>query len=147
MSIRATNIGSFRSDVAVYLTDKESGTKVNLREMPEYLFMTGNVSDLNRFELSFGNQAQVPTDIDDNETETVRITAYSSNNKGIVTVKDDSFKGDVNIEVFDLLGKRYTSTNSVNSRTEVDLPANTQMVILRVSYQNQVKTFKLVSDL
>ena len=146
MTLRATNIERFKSDVPVYLTDKESGVTINLREMPEYLFTIGKVSALNRFELTFGNKQQIPTDIEDAQTQKVRITAYNNDGKGIVTVTDAGFKGNVKIELFDLFGRLLSTTRSDDSRSEISLPATTEMVILRVEYQDKVKTFKLVAN-
>ena len=146
MTLRATNIERFKSDVPVYLTDKESGVTINLREMPEYLFTVGKVSALNRFELTFGNKQQIPTDIEDAQTQKVRITAYNNDGKGIVTVTDAGFKGNVKIELFDLFGRLLSTTRSDDSRSEISLPATTEMVILRVEYQDKVKTFKLVAN-
>ncbi|PZX17273.1 hypothetical protein LX69_01588 [Breznakibacter xylanolyticus] len=151
-TIKASNITSFMPDVDVYLKDLETEEVINLRESPAYTFnVPAAVNDETRFELSFLKSVEAPkeeeggsTTVETPSAQQPLITAYATDGKAIVNILDASFNHDVAIEVYDAQGGVFTTLQSAKSRTEVSLPDNTQVVIVKVIYKGVVKSFKLL---
>lgn len=152
LTLKASNITSFMPDVDVYLKDLETEEVINLRESPAYTFnVPAAVNDETRFELSFLKSVEAPeeeeggsTTVETPSAQQPLITAYATDGKAIVNILDASFNHDVAIEVYDAQGGLFTTLQSAKSRTEVSLPDNTQVVIVKVIYKEVVKSFKLL---
>jgi hypothetical protein len=148
MTIKASNITEFLPAVNVYLKDLSTGTITDLRQSPSYTFTSDAVSAQNRFELFFQKVPNTATGTDVNEaSEAATIMAYSIGQKGIVNINDTNFSGHAIIEVFDSLGQLITNKVSDDKRTEIDLTGNTQMVIIKVTYNNLVKSFRILKTM
>jgi hypothetical protein len=148
LTIKATNITSFMPDMDVLLLDKVTGETTSLRSKPEYTFTSSAVNNQNRFELSFKpieEVPDVPTGTETANADNIVITAIGIGNKCIVKVKDPLFAGKVSIEVLDALGRVHSSVLSNTERTEVPAPTNTQFYVVKVSYKNMVKSFKVMN--
>jgi hypothetical protein len=145
LTIKANNITEFMPEVDVWLLDTKTGVDVNLRRTPEYTFTTGAVTDEGRFILHF---TKVTTDVKNPEVakgDNIVITAIGIGNKSIVKVKDPLFAGKVSIEVVDALGRVHSSVLSNTERTEVSAPTNTQFYVVKVTYKDMVKSFKVMN--
>ncbi|MFT3740034.1 MAG: hypothetical protein QM786_14875 [Breznakibacter sp.] len=149
LTVKATNINEFMPDVDVYLLDKATGASVSLRENPEYTFVATAVSAQNRFELNFKAVEKTPevvTGVDENSgTDHIDITAIGIGDKTIVKVKDSAFVGKVAIEVIDASGRLYRNILSETDRTELEAPANTQFYVVKVTYKNVMRSFKIIN--
>ncbi len=151
ITLNASNIRAFMPDVDVYVRDLITGTEVNLRETPQFTFNTAAATAQTRFELYFAKKAQqslgAVTGTEVTIGSGVVITALGVGNKGIVTVKDAAFSGEVSIDIYDAQGRLCQHYQSVQSRTEVDLSTNTPVVIIKVSYKDQTKSFKIMKSM
>jgi hypothetical protein len=151
MKLSASNIGSFRSDVDVYLYDKDSEETIDLRKNPEYQFDIDVASGDNRFELRFksaesSSESGESTAVEASKAIGYSINAFGMGSKAVVWVKDSHFNGNVSIEVRDALGRLYLTKESVTERTEVDVPVNTQFYIVKVVYRDRVQSFKMFGN-
>ncbi|MFT3740036.1 MAG: hypothetical protein QM786_14885 [Breznakibacter sp.] len=146
--IKAVNITEFMPDMDVFLLDKSTGETTNLREKPEYTFDAVTGSSQDRFELSFKAIEKVPdvtTGINNGTTSDIVITAMGVGSKTIVKVKDVAFAGKVHIEVVDASGKLVQAVVSQTDRTEINAPSNTPFYMVKVVYNNVVKSFKIMN--
>ncbi|MFT3740031.1 MAG: M1 family aminopeptidase [Breznakibacter sp.] len=144
----ATNINQFGSADNVILTDLVTGESIDLRKTPRYVFTSGAVSSQNRFELSFKAIDKAPgisTGVDGNTTSGIDIVAVGIGNKAIVKVKDLAFAGKVAIEVVDAFGRLQKSISANTDRIEFDSPSNTQFYVVKVTYKNMVRSFKIIN--
>jgi hypothetical protein len=148
-TLTASNITEFKPDINVYLRDLETGTETNLRQSPSYTFtITSAVTAKKRFELFFEKAPQQTTGTDVSQaSDAISITAFAIDNKAIVRVNDNAFAGNVTIELFDATGKLINNQISAQKRTEIEMTGNTQMVIVKVTYKNLMKSFKLLKTM
>jgi len=151
MTINAANISSFLPNTNVYLLDIETKTVTDLRQTPQYTFSTSAVTAQNRFKLFFSQVSeteQTATATDDViESQKPAITAYAIGAKAVVTVKDVTFSGNVQIEMFDALGKQLATTISQQQRTELPLTGSTQFVVIKVTYNGITQSFKIMKSI
>lgn len=151
ITLNASNIREFMPDVDVYVRDLVAGTEVNLRETPQYTFNTAAATAQTRFELYFAKKAQQSlgsvTGTEVTIGSGVVVTALGVGNKGIISVKDAAFSGEVSIDVYDAQGRLYQHYQSELARTEVDLSGIAQVVIVKVSYKDQMKSFKIMKSM
>jgi len=148
ITLKASNITEFMPDVNVYLRDLSTGTITDLRQSAEYTFSTEAVSAQNRFELFFKKSSGQATGTDVNDAaETFSIKAFGLGNKAIVTITDDAFSNNAIIDLYDATGKLISNQTSAAKRTEIEMTGNTQMVIVKVTYKNQTKSFKIMRSL
>jgi formylmethanofuran dehydrogenase subunit C len=147
ITLTATDISSFIPGVDVYLKDLTTGTVTDLRQSPSYTFSSAAVTSQKRFEISFkksANQSNTTTDIDA-ISNNVTIRAFAVGKKAVVIVNDNSFNGDVAIDIFDTNGNTISNHKSTTKRTEIMMTGNSSICIVRVTYNNSVKSFKIVS--
>jgi len=150
ITLNASNITEFMPNVNVYLKDLSTGTVTDLRQSPSYTFTTEAATAQNRFELSFSKVSKAPqvaTSTDVNESQNASITAYGIGTKAVVTIKDVSFSGNVQIEMYDAVGKQLISTVSQEQRTELPLNGSTQFVVIKVTYNGTTKSFKIMKSI
>jgi len=148
MTLNASNISDFLPSVSVYLRDLATGTVTDLRQSPSYTFTTAAVSAQNRFELFFKKTSEQATSTDVSEAvETFSINAFGIGNKAIITITDNTFNGNAIIDLYDATGKLISNQTSAAKRTEIEMTDNTQMVIVKVTYKKQLKSFKIMKSL
>jgi hypothetical protein len=146
ITLTASNINSFMPGIDVYLRDLISGTITNLRQSPSYSFTTTAVNTQTRFELFFKKSTQQTTDIEHEPVDKeVSIKAFAIDNKAVVTINDYAFTGNVFIEVYESTGKLISKQTSMTQQTEIEMTDNTQLVILKVTYQNLSQSFKITN--
>lgn len=150
ITLNASNITEFMPDVNVYLKDLSTGTVTDLRQSPSYTFASDAVSAQNRFQLVFSKIEKAPqvatsTDIDESQKPTM--TAYAIGAKAVVTVKDVNFSGNVQIEMYDAVGKQLVSSISQQQRTELPLTGSTQFVVIKVTYKDITQSFKIMKSI
>lgn len=147
-TLKATNIFEFMPEFGVYLFDKATGETVDLREKPEYSFVAAVGSGQDRFELSFKSIDKihlVATALEDNDVQSVLITAIGIGAKAVVKVADPTFNGNVGIELIDAGGKVQLAGIYNNARTMLDVPTRSPFYVVKVTYKGMVKTFKIMT--
>ncbi len=145
ITLRATNIDRFNALDNVYLFDKAEGVEVNLREIPEYTFMSTGGEDANRFEIYF---THVTTAIDDIGSGFAGdgINIYGTGTKGIVKVFEDilaNAKGKGVIRVYSAAGSLLKEVNLTDVKTTVDLPGSYGVYIIEVRAGDNIVTGKV----
>ncbi len=143
LTLRATNLNEFSAIDNVYLFDKLAGVEVNLRETPEYTFMSTAGEDAGRFEIYF---THVTTNINNNNLAGDRIQIYGTGQKGIVKITEDILaeaQGKGIIRLYSAAGSKIKEFNLTDVKTTIDLPANYGVYIIEVSTGEWVVTGKV----
>ena len=152
MTLRATNMAQFMQGVKVFLIDRVAGKEIDLRRNPEYSFVAtaGNLQQ--RFTLHFSDSVNpVPenaTGIEgDASVSRVQIAAHTCGNEIVVKVTDASFDRNVHIETFDLSGRSMHRMVSQSETTQIATAGTAAIVVVKVTYRNATKVFKLHQSL
>jgi len=145
--LSASNIDEFMPDINVYLRDLTTGTVSNLRESPSYSFTTVAVSNQKRFELFFRKASEITTGTENDLVDHETIEVYSIDNKAVVIINDNNFMGEAVISLYDTTGKLISNSLTNQERTDITLSGETQMIIIKVAYKNQIKAFKILKPL
>ncbi len=145
ITIKATNIDNFAALSNVFLFDKLAGVEVNLRETPEYTFMSTAGEDDDRFEIYF---THVTTNIDNNIDGIAgeQIQIYGTGQKGIVKITEDILaeaQGKGIVRLYSASGSMIKEFNLTDVKTTIDLPVNYGVYIIEVSTGERVVTGKV----
>jgi hypothetical protein len=144
ITLRATNMNEFSALDNVYLFDKLAGVEVNLRETPEYTFMSTIGEDAGRFEIYF---THVATNIDNGGgIAGEQIQIYGTGQKGIVKITEDVLaeaQGKGIIRLYSAAGSKIKEFNLTDVKTTIDLPINYGVYIIEVSTEERVVTGKV----
>jgi hypothetical protein len=144
------DLDHFSASYEVYLEDKATGSWTNLKEVNEYVYTPAQMGDdHDRFVLHFEKIAEVPTSVE--EPEQNDITGIEIiGQKGFVVVRIGQEllqTSDATIEVMDINGRLMNSVNTNEPETEVDLPDNSGVFVIRVNAGGVVETGKVVRSI
>lgn len=136
-TITATNIADFTLRDKVYLLDKKTGVKTNLKQTPSYSFAGTPDDDRNRFQLIFGSSVGV-------EEETAGdITIYASEN--IIYVRNDKANEPYNVMVSNMLGQIITRTKLAgNTLNQIELNSVPGIYVVTVYSEGNLFSKKVV---
>ena len=136
-TITATNIDDFTLRDKVYLLDKKTGVKTNLKQTPSYSFAGTPDDDRNRFQLIFGTSIGV-----DEETNS-DITIYASEN--IIYVRNDKANEPYTVMVSNMLGQIITRTKLAgNTLNQIELNRVPGIYVVTVYSEGSLFSRKVV---
>ena len=136
-TLDATNIGDFDQSVSVYLEDAEQSTTTDLRQTAAYTFSSGIVDNVTRFKLHFGTLTTSVSSLTDNSS----IGIYEYNNAVYVNTHN---AGAGLIEVYDILGKKIMSQQSVKGLNILQPKVGKGIYIVKVLTDGKTVTQKVV---
>ncbi len=145
LSIRALNIASFMAEMGVYLEDRTTGARIDLRANPEYAFTSDPMTNNSRFVLKF---EKISTGIDDDvvaEQKGERIRIYGQQDKTIVLVGSELLRqGNASVSIYNLAGSLMSTHQVSDTRSELTLPATPGIYLVEVEAGGLVKREKVV---
>ncbi len=145
LSIRALNIGSFLPGMSVYLEDRTTGARIDLRTNPEYAFTSDPMTNNSRFVLKF---EKISTGVEDEvvgEQKGERIRIYGQQDKAIVLVGSELLRqGNARVNIYNLAGSLMSTNEVSDTRSEITLPAAPAIYLVEVEAGGQVKREKVV---
>jgi len=134
-SITATNLESFPFSLPIYLEDKKDDSFQNLRENPEYNFVSEVENDAARFNVHFSN----PLGIEDNSIA-IRIHIYSHEKTIYIDIPED-IKAD--IYVYNLLGEHIISENGEPGLNQIKVIQNNTYYLVKVISEEEMISKKV----
>jgi len=137
-TLNATNLDGFIPDAKVYLEDAQQNVIQDLRQTSTYTFTSGVVDDANRFKLHF---TLSPLGMSDSYSTSV--TSYSYNNTIYVNI---SAAGTGTIELFNVLGEKIISQQSVKGLNKLQTNLSKGVYIVKVQNGANVVTEKVMID-
>jgi hypothetical protein len=143
----SVNLEEFTDDFDVVLEDRKTGAWTNMRDVDEYVYtpaQTGDVDD--RFVLHLDPVVdKVPTNVESPD-ESGGITIIGQKEYAKVNISSGLFTvGKATIELMDMNGRLISREQTHETETEVMLPGNRGMYILKVTAGGQHKTEKVVA--
>jgi hypothetical protein len=133
----ATNLNDFNAAVSVYLEDVQQNVLKDLRQNISYTFTSGVVNNANRFRLHFGNIAANISNTAANNS----ILIYAVNNTVYVNTQE---KGNGIIEIYDILGKKIMSQQSVEGLNKLQPNVSGGIYMVKVQTSGNMLTKKVV---
>ncbi|MGQ1888871.1 T9SS type A sorting domain-containing protein [Thermophagus sp. OGC60D27] len=141
------DLEQFTDRYDVYLEDRDAGAMVNLREASGYVYTPVELGDdHDRFVLHFAEVEEVPTVIEHpQEEEAYQIRIVGRQNDALVKISPELLQASqATIEVADLNGRRINTIMTDNTETEVELPENSGVYLIRVTANGVVESEKVV---
>ncbi len=141
----ARNIDSFMPGMSVYLEDRTTGARIDLRANPEYAFTSDPKTDNSRFVLKF---EKISTGVDDEvvaEQKGERIRIFGQKGKAIVLVGSELLRqGPARVNIYNLAGSLMSTKEVSDTRSELTLPAAPGIYLVEAEAGGQVKREKVV---
>ncbi len=141
----ARNINQFIPGMSVFLEDRTTGARIDLRANPEYAFTSDPMSNNSRFVLKFG---KISTGVDDDvvaEHKGERIRIFGQQGKAIVLVGSELLRqGPARINIYNLAGSLMDTQEVSETRSELALPAAPAIYLVEVEAGGLVKCEKVV---
>ncbi|MDN5292424.1 MAG: hypothetical protein PWQ06_2663, partial [Anaerophaga sp.] len=141
------DLSQFSANYEVYLEDKATGSWTNLKEVNEYVYTPTQMGDdHDRFVLHLEKVAEVPTSVEEPEQHDITgIEIIGQKEFVVVCIGQELLQtSDATIEVMDINGRLMNSVNTNEPETEVDLPDNSGVFVIRVNAGGVVETGKVV---
>lgn len=132
-AITASNLESFEASTPIYLEDLLTGQKINLREMSNYVFTSGEGTS-ERFVVHFAEYQGIG-DNPDSEINSI----YAVNHD--VYVDFNSVKGE--IAIFNILGQEISHSAANNGLNIISVPQGNAVYIVKVISDNTTVTKKV----
>ncbi len=148
LTIVASNINDFDSEISVYLEDLVTGTVVNLRETNNYSFTPDQTLYQDRFNILFDYAS-----VDDPTTGTDKqgvdpIKIIGVDQKVIVKVSDHLLKeAHKTIEVYNISGDLIKSLEISSTTTEFQLPKMHELYFVKVSAGQEFSVKKIIGTI
>jgi hypothetical protein len=138
------NLKRFKAGYEVFLEDKATGSWTNLKEVNEYVYTPVQMGDdHDRFVLHLEKVAEIPTSVEEPEHIT-GIEIIGQKELALVRIGQELLQtSDATIEVMDINGRLMNSIHTNEPETEVDLPDNSGVYVIRVSAGGVVETGKV----
>ncbi|WP_148660972.1 T9SS type A sorting domain-containing protein [Marinilabilia salmonicolor] len=143
----SVNLSRFEANYDVFLEDKETGAWVNMKEYPEYVFMPIHQGhEHNRFVLHLEKTQEIPTNLNDSdEFNTGDISIIGRSEYALVKISSDLLQSSgALIEVLDMNGRLMDRITTNETESEIDLPDNSGVYVVRVKTGGTIKTEKVV---
>ncbi len=145
LSLQALNIASFMPEMGVYLEDRTTGTRIDLRANPEYAFTSDPMTNNSRFVLKF---EKISTGVENDvvaEQKGERIRIFGQQDKAIVLVGSELLRqGNARINIYNLAGSLMSTHEVSDTRSELTLPAAPGIYLVEAEAGGQVKREKVV---
>jgi hypothetical protein len=135
-TLQATNLNDFDQNISVYIEDVQQNVLKDLRQNSSYTFTSGAVNNANRFRLHFGNIAANIS----NTAANTSILIYAVNNTVYVNTQE---KGNGIIEIYDMLGKKIMSQQSVEGLNKLQPNVSGGIYIVKVQSSDRVVNQKV----
>lgn len=113
--ITATGMGSFDSELSIYLEDILENTMIDLRQQPEYTFVSNPLNELHRFILHFGEPLRTDETLEKNQ-----IKVYGADGQVYVSINNE-LTGIV--KIYDMMGREAGMLNLDGSSSLYSIPA------------------------
>ncbi|WP_462319237.1 T9SS type A sorting domain-containing protein [Marinilabilia sp.] len=142
------NAEEFGEDYVLYLEDKDKGSWTNLKVLSRYTYEPAKTGDdKDRFVIHVEKVMQTPTNVDEmlesSNTNGIEIAGYE--NYARVSISDDLMQsGQATIELLDVNGRLILSQTTMNPETEIILPEQSGVYVVRVKVEGAVKSEKVV---
>ncbi|PWD99771.1 T9SS type A sorting domain-containing protein [Marinilabilia rubra] len=131
----------------VLLEDKVTGAWTDLRDINEYAYTPVQMGDdHDRFVLHLDKVKEVPTSVENPESSAAGdITIVGKDEYALVTISNELLSaGNAIIDLLDMNGRLIERKNTTEQETEIALPDNSGMYIVKVSAGGKQKTEKVV---
>ncbi|MGQ1888872.1 T9SS type A sorting domain-containing protein [Thermophagus sp. OGC60D27] len=141
------NLEQFNADYDVFLEDKETGVLININDSNQYVYTPVQLGDdHDRFVLHLEKVQKVATAVEeieeDNDWDGIHIIGQKE--YALLQISPDLLiNADATIQVLDLNGHLVSAYQTANTETQVDLPAQSGIYLLRVAAGGLVKTQKV----
>lgn len=137
----------FADGYELYLIDGETGVRTNLRQQNKYVYTPADMGDdHDRFVLRFVKVSEVPTSVEEpgeNTSATIRIVGRQTD--ALVKISRELLQtAQATIDVLDLNGRLIKSVKTNLTETEIDLPENSGIYLIRVEAGGTVKSEKIM---
>lgn len=137
----------FADGYELYLIDGETGVRTNLRQQNKYVYTPADMGDdHDRFVLRFVKVNEVPTSVEEpgeNTSATIRIVGRQTD--ALVKISRELLQtAQATIDVLDLNGRLIKSVKTNLTETEIDLPENSGIYLIRVEAGGTVKSEKIM---
>jgi hypothetical protein len=141
-------LDDFVDDYDVFLEDTKLGIIADMLNTDEYSFEWSNSGyDHDRFVLHLDKASEVPTDIttpEDGNTSAIEITGQGE--YALVKINSSLLNGHIaTIDLLDIRGRSISTRQTDGTETEVELPGNNGVYIIRVSVGDRQKIGKVVA--
>lgn len=145
LAIRALNVSGFLPEMGVYLEDRTTGVRIDLRANPEYAFTSDPMTNNSRFVLKF---EKISTGVDDEvvaEQKGERIRIYGQQDKAIVLVGSELLRqGNARINIYNLAGSLMSTHEVSDTRSELTMPAAPGIYLVEAEAGGLVKREKVL---
>lgn len=139
VSLKATGLESFGSDIPIYLEDRLLKQGINLRQQSEYTFDHKTTYEPARFWLRFTG----PYSIEENGSQTQGKVFLAGDEIYLEIPSMEHMP--VQITITDALGRRYRSYKlEMNGTVQLPAPGSAGVYIIRVTGKNTIFTGKVV---
>ncbi|PWD99773.1 T9SS type A sorting domain-containing protein [Marinilabilia rubra] len=131
----------------VLLEDKVAGAWTDLRDVNEYAYTPVQMGDdHDRFVLHLDKVKEVPTSVENPESSAAGdITIVGKDEYALVTISNELLSaGNAVIDLLDMNGRLIERKNTTEQETEIAVPANSGMYIVKVTAGGKQKTEKVV---
>jgi hypothetical protein len=135
-TLQATNLNDFDQNISIYIEDVQQNVLKDLRQNSSYTFTSGAVNNANRFRLHFGNIAANIS----NTAANTSILIYAVNNTVYVNTPET---GKGIIEIYDMLGKKIMSQQSVQGLNKLQPNVSGGIYIVKVQSSDRVVNQKV----
>jgi len=142
------NAENFRDDYDIYLEDKEKGSWLNVRKLDSYAYQPSQIGeDHERFVIHLEKVQSVATDVKEAlQNENIGGIAISGcRDYALVSIDENLLQpSEATVELLDINGRLILSRKTNSAETEVGLPDESGVYVVRVHVGGKVKTEKVV---
>jgi len=142
----SVDVREFTDAYDVVLEDKELSSWINMRDVSEYAYNPRIMGDdHDRFVLHLSKVQKVPTDIEESVDDASNIQIIGKKDYAAVRISPELLQSsEAVIHVLDVNGRQITNKNTRDTETEIALPSENGVYVVRVNAGGTVKTQKVV---
>jgi|GEM_PF-4019923 hypothetical protein len=139
-------LDKFAAGYHVFLEDKETGTWTNIQQVQEYVYTPAQMGDdHDRFVLHFEQMQEVVTSVEENRMNDEEIVIIGQNDIAMVKIDANLLRnGTASIEVLNTGGVIENRIQTSSTDSEISLPTQRGLYIVKVKVGGVVKTAKVV---
>lgn len=142
----SVDVREFTDAYDVVLEDKELSSWINMRDVSEYAYNPRIMGDdHDRFVLHLSKVQKVPTDIEESVDDALNIQIIGKKDYAAVRISPELLQSsEAVIHVLDVNGRQITNKNTRDTETEIALPSENGVYVVRVNAGGTVKTQKVI---